>query len=433
MSVTDPSLAGALAAVLGAGGLRDEGADLAAAAVDGVVPRWVAAPATVTQLSQVLALAREEGLAVVPRGGGSSLEQGGPPSRVDLVVDLRRLDAVIEHNPDDLTTTVQAGLTAGALAARLAPHRQALPIDPPGWAARTLGGITATQASGPQRVRYGTMRDLLLGVRFVQADGVVTWGGAKVVKSVTGYDVPKLMVGALGTLGVLVELTLRLHPVAELEGAWLASFRSTAEAQECVARLLESTLQPNRLEILDDRALAACGLPVAAAALAVSIATVAPAVRAQEAQLTDLVQRGRGRIETMGTSFWRTYDRVLAAPGGVTLRIGTVPSRLATTLAEARAALDGAAVAGCAALGALRARVERDGDPATLAQGLARLRAHVAEVDGGVVIERGSRALREAVDPWGPVPEPALAVMRAIKREFDPGGSLNPGRFVGGL
>lgn len=432
MSVTARSLSGALAAVLGTDGVRDDAATLAAAAVDGVTPRWVAAPATVEQLSQVVALARDEALVVVPRGSGSSLEQGCPPPRVDLVVDLRRLDAVVEHNPDDLTISVQAGITAGALAARLGRHRQTLPLDPPGWSARTLGGIAATQASGPLRMRYGTMRDLLLGVRFVQADGVVTWGGAKVVKSVTGYDVPKLMVGALGTLGVLAEFTLRLHPVPEFEGAWLASFRSTAQAQDCVARLLDSTVQPNRLEMLDDRALTACGLPVAAAALAISIGTVETAVRAQESQVAEIVQRARGRLETMGTSFWRTYDRTLAAPGGVTLRIGTLPSRLAATFAETRAALETAAVSGCAALGALRARVD-GGDASALPRGLERLRAFVAEGDGGVVIERGPRAVRAAVDPWGPVPAPSLAVMRAIKREFDPTGVLNAGRFVDGL
>jgi glycolate oxidase FAD binding subunit len=432
VSVTARSVSGVLGALLGADGLREDPAALASAAVDGVAPRWVAAPTTLEQVAGVIALAREERLAVVPRGSGTALEQGHPATRVDLVVDLRRLDAVVEHNPDDLTITVQAGMTAGALAARLAPHRQALPLDPPGWQARTLGGIAATQASGPLRMRYGTMRDLLLGVRFVQADGVATWGGARVVKSVTGYDVPKLMVGALGTLGVLTELTLRLHPVPAFEAAWLASFRSTAHAQDCVAALLESTVQPNRLEMLDDRALTACGLPVAAAALAISIGTVEPAVRAQELQLTDMVKRAGGRLETMGTSVWRAYDRTAAAAGGVGLRIGTVPARLAATYAETRAAFAGAAVTGCASLGALRARV--DGvDAGAFARGLERLRAFVADVDGGVVVERAPRALREAVDPWGPVAAPALALMRAIKHEFDPTGVLNPGRFVGGL
>ena len=434
MSVTTRSLSGALAAVVGRGGFHDDAPTLARAAVDGLTPRWLVSPETPDQLAQVVALARAEDLSVVPRGSGGNLEQGGVPRGVDLVLDVRRLDAVVEHNPDDLTITVQAGITAGALAARLAPHRQALPLDPPGWSARTLGGIASTHASGPLRMRYGTMRDLLLGVRFVQADGVLTWGGAKVVKSVTGYDVPKLLVGALGTLGVLVELTLRLHPAPDVEGAWLATFRSTAEAHECVAMLLASTLQPNRLEILDDRALAACGLPAAAAALAVSIATVEPAVLAQETALADLVASAGGTVETLNGSVWSAYDRMLAAGGGggVTLRIGTVPSRLAATLSETRRVFGTAAVAGSAALGALRARI--DGvDVGALARGIERLRELVADVDGGVMIERGPRALREAIDPWGSVPPPALAVMRGIKEAFDPTGVLNPGRFVGGL
>ena len=432
MSVTTRSLAGALTAVLGADGLHDDAATLAVAAVDGVAPRWVAAPATAEQLAQVLALAHAEELAIVPRGSGGNLDHGCPPRHVDLVLDLRRLDAVIEHNPDDLTVSVQAGMTAGVLAVRLAPHRQSLPLDPPGWSARTLGGIAATQTSGPLRMRYGTMRDLLLGVRFVQADGVLTWGGAKVVKSVTGYDVPKLMVGSLGTLGVLAELTLRLHPVPDVEASWLAAFSSTEAAQECVAMVLDSTLQPNRLEMLDERALAACDLPPSTAALAVSFATVEPAVRAQGAALAALVARAGGHAQSADGSFWSAYDRMLARPGAMALRIGTVPSRLAATFGETRRALGAAAVAGCAGLGALRARVD-GGDIAAVVRGIEQLRAFVADVDGGVVIERGPRAVREAIDPWGPVPAPALAVMRAIKHEFDPTGVLNRGRFVAGL
>src|SRR5437899_329578 len=309
------------------------------APVDGAAPRWTAAPATIEQAAALVALAHDERLAVVPRGSGAALELGHPPTRVDLVLDTRRLDAVLEYNPDDLTVSVQAGCTAGALAARLAGRRQILPLDPPGWAARSLGGIAATQASGPLRQRYGTMRDLLLGVRFAQADGVLTWGGAKVVKSVSGYDVPKLMVGALGTLGVLLELTLRLHPAPDYEATWLASFRTPAHARECVAALLDSTVQTNRLEILDGRVLAACSLPVTAAALAVSIGTVEPAVRAQEGLVRAIVQRAQGTVQTMGASFWKTYDRALVGFDGVVLRIGSVPARLVETLGAVQALL----------------------------------------------------------------------------------------------
>jgi glycolate oxidase FAD binding subunit len=428
VAVTTPALGGALRAILGADGVHDASAALEAAAVDGVVPRWVAVPATVEAAAGTLALAHDAQLCVVPRGSGAALELGHPLERVDVVHDLRRLDAVLEHNPDDMTVTVQAGCVAGALAARLSAHRQSLPVDPFGWQTRTLGGLAATAASGPLRLRYGALRDLLLGVRFVQADGVITWGGAKVVKSVTGYDVPKLMVGALGTLGVLAELTLRLHPAPEHEGTWLASFTALPHAQDCVAALLESTVQPSRVEVLDGRALAACGLPVSAGALAISIGTVEPAVRAQETLLRAIVQRARGALQSMGTSFWRTYDRALRGP--VALRIGTVPSRLAATLAVTAGVLPQLTLAGSALLGTLHA-VGPAPTTDELAAALARLRAAVADVDGGVVLERGPRALRAAVDPWGPTP--ALELMRAIKREFDPRGVLNPGRFVGGL
>ena len=427
MAVTTTATLAGLRAIVGAEHVCDGGA-----AVDGVVPRWSAAPATIEQVAALVALAYDEGLVVVPRGGGTALELGHPPARVDLVVEMRRLDAVLEYQPEDLTVTVQAGCTAGALAARLAAHRQLLPLDPPGWAGRSLGGLAATQATGPLRQRYGGMRDLLLGVRFAQADGVLTWGGAKVVKSVSGYDVPKLMVGALGTLGVLLELTLRLHPAPDYEATWLASFRTPAHAQDCVASLLDSTVQPNRIELLDERALAACGLPASAAALAIAIGTVEPAVRAQEGVVKTIARGAQGSVETMGTSFWRTYDRVLAGFDGVVLRIGTVPARLMAMLGAVQAVLPGAAVAGAAGVGALHALVTH-ADAGVLGAALERLRATVGEVGGGVIVERAPRALRERLDPWGPVPAPALQAMRALKHEFDPRGVLNPGRFVGGL
>jgi glycolate oxidase FAD binding subunit len=390
------------------------------------------APATIEQAAALVALAWEERLAVVPRGSGAAMELGHPAARVDVVLETRRLDAVLEYQPDDLTVTVLAGCTAGALAARLAARRQLLPLDPPGWAARSLGGIAATQASGPLRQRYGTMRDLLLGVRFAQADGVPTWGGAKVVKSVSGYDVPKLMVGALGTLGVLLEFTLRLHPAPDHEATWLVSFTTPTHAQDYVAALLDSTVQPNRIELVDGRMLAACRLPVSAAAVAVSIGTVEPAVRAQEAFVKGIAQHTHGTVETMGASFWKTYDHVLADAAGVTLRIGTVPARLVDTLGVIQAVLPGAMVGGAAGVGALRAVVGAT-EPPALANALQRLRAAVADVDGGVIVERAPRALREHVDPWGPVPAPALGVMQALKSEFDARGVLNPGRFVGGF
>src|SRR5437867_5559957 len=274
MSVAGRSVAEAFVAIAGRDGVRSDQGARAGAAVDGQLAGLVVRPGSLEQLSQVMALAHEAGLAVVPRGSGSALRLGRPRARVDVALDLRGLDRVVEYNPADVTITVEAGITVGALAARLAPHRQFLALDPPGGATRTLGGITATNASGPLRARYGTMRDLLLGVRFVQADGVVTWGGSKVVKSVSGYDVPKLMVGALGTLGVLGELTLRLHPLPDAERTWLVPLPSAEAAQTFVERVVDSSVQPNRLEYFSDRVLDAVAAGSAAAGVAVSIGSV---------------------------------------------------------------------------------------------------------------------------------------------------------------
>jgi glycolate oxidase FAD binding subunit len=435
VSVGTRSLGSALIAIAGAEGATEAPSARAAAAIDGREPRWVVRPRTLEQAARVVALAHDEGLALAPRGGGTALTLGHPPERVDVVLDLAGLDAMLEHHPEDMTATVQAGVSAGALAARLAAHRQALPLDPPGWSGRSVGGIAATAASGPLRLRYGTMRDLLLGVRFVQADGVLTWGGARVVKSVTGYDVPKLLVGSLGTLAVLGELTLRLHPLPEAEATCLLAVRDIDAAAHLSAAIVDSTLQPTRVELLDAAALAATGLPPAAVGLVVSFGSVEPAVRAQQAAVTATAAGAAARVETLGPAFWRTYDRMLAGAGVTRLRVSTLATRVDATVGEIRAALgaaDGLVVTGCPPLGILRVAAGA-ADPRGLAGAVERLRAFVAADSGSVVVEHAAAAVRALVDPWGPVDAPALELMRGLKQEFDPRRTLNPGRFVGGL
>jgi glycolate oxidase FAD binding subunit len=439
MSVTTRSVGAALADAVGASRITEKPEALRAAAVDERLPRWVVRPASVEKAAAVLALAAEAGLAVVPRGSGAALDLGAPPARLDVVLDTRDLNRVLEYKPDDLTVSVEAGLSAGALAATLRPRRQHLPIDPPGWAARTLGGLVATNAHGPLRTRYGTLRDLLLGIRFVQADGVVTWGGARVVKSVSGYDVPKLMVGALGTLGLLVEMTLRLHPMPDREATWLVALPSASAAQAFIALVLDSALEPMRLELLNAGALQACSAPAAAVGIAVSIGSVDAAVRDQGAQVEELARRAEGRAAALNERFWDDYDRAFAkAEGEVVLHVGTLPSRIAETLdAVSRGQADlrsGAApmVAGCAASGSLRV-ILTGADVEDAAAFIGHLREAVGGFDGTVVVQAGPRELRTTLDPWGSVEPAAFAVMQRLRDEFDPRRVLNPGRFVGGL
>ena len=433
------SIGEALVTIAGRDRVRDDAGSLAEAAIDGLTPRWVVRPQSVDQLSQVIALAHDGGLAVVPRGAGNALELGNPPARLDVVVDLSGIDQVIEYNPDDLTITVQAGISAAALAALLAPHRQWLPIDPPGLAARTLGGITATNASGPLRARFGGLRDLLLGVRFVQPDGVVTFGGSKVVKSVSGYDVPKLMVGALGTLGVLAELTLRLHPLPDAERSWLVLSDRAAAAQDFVALLVDSPLQPSRIELFDEGALRLLTSEPGSLGVAVSIGSVVEAVREQGERLTAMAKAAKARIVPLPDGFWRQADSAMAAPAGFTvLHVASLAGRLADTTGAIADAVQGAGsggqvrFSGCASLGTFRVLIG-DVSVAAMADIATRLRAWVAAVGGSVVVARGSVELRRAVDPWGAIEPGAFALMRALRDEFDPRRVLNPGRYVGGL
>jgi glycolate oxidase FAD binding subunit len=421
---------GALADIVGRDRLHDDPALTAGMAIDGRVPSWVARPRTLDAVAGVVALAAEERLAVAPRGSGSALDLGFPPVRLDVVLDLGGLDRIPEHNPDDLTVTVQAGVTGGGLAARLAARRQLLPVDPPGWRSRTLGGLAATGASGPRRLRHGTMRDLVLGVRFVQADGVVTWGGAKVVKSVSGYDVPKLHVGALGTLGVLAELTLRLHPAPEAEATWFAAFGAPEAAGAFVAALLDSTIQPSRIELLNAHVLRLAGEDTDRVAVAVSIGSAEAAVRAQGEAVERLARAAGGAVSPVGGDFWDVYARTARA-GAVGLRVATLPGAVVGTLREIER-LTPALVTGSPALGTLSVGLPSEEVEATRAL-VDRLRTYAAEAGGSVVVERGPVAVREAVDPWGPVEPGALALMTSLRDAFDRGRVLNPGRFVGRL
>jgi glycolate dehydrogenase FAD-binding subunit len=415
--------------------LRDA-SDLGRHAIDGVSPSLVVRPASADEVSRVVALCAAEHLAMAPRGAGTSLGLGNPPRRLDVVVDLVRMSAVREYVPEDMVATVEAGATLGQLATHFAPHRQALTLDPPGGSRRSVGGVLATHASGPLRFRYGTGRDLLLGARFVQADGTLTWGGAKVVKSVTGYDVPKLLVGSLGTLGVLVEATLRLHPMPPARRSWRLGFPSRETSAAFLAALLDSPLQPDRAALLDGPALRRTGLAVDPIGLLLSISSAAEAVEHQGQALVRLAGGHGGRSDEVSDTAWADLGAVV--DGALLLRATSEPRRLLDWVGEAHAA---AARAGVEAMllaqpghGVLQLSVRAGFDVGRVARDLVQpLRRGLEGEGGSLVIERGPIELKGQCDAWGTIEPEILAIMTRIKAEFDPAGLLNPGRFVAGL
>jgi glycolate oxidase FAD binding subunit len=204
-------------------------------AVGGVVPREVVRPTTVDQVAEVLRTAAADGRTVVPVGGRSKLTWAAPPESCDLLLDLTGLDRVVEHVAGDLTVVAEAGVRLADLQAQVGRAGQLLGLDPPEEGA-TLGGVVSANASGPRRLRYGTTRDLLIGIAVVLADGTVAHAGGKVVKNVAGYDLGKLFTGAHGTLGVVVSTTWRLHPVRRRAGWSRSSCRTPRLPAPCRSR-----------------------------------------------------------------------------------------------------------------------------------------------------------------------------------------------------
>ncbi|MDQ6875338.1 MAG: FAD-binding oxidoreductase [Actinomycetota bacterium] len=389
-------------------------------AVDGVPAAAVAAPADQDGVAEVLRCAAQDGLTVVPRGAGTKLTWGCPPSTVDLVIDVSALDSVLEHAAGDLVVRVQPGVKLTELAGVLATAGQRLAIDEvvPG---STVGGVISTALTGPSRLLYGTIRDLLIGITVVRADGAVTHSGGKVVKNVAGYDLGKLYAGAFGTLGVITEAIFRLHPLPET-AAWVGvELPDAAAAAAPVAGVLDSQTAPTAVEVSQPA-------PDGAVTVAVLLEGLGAGVEARAATISSLLGAG-ARVNDQQPSWWSRL------PGPTTIKLtaetATVPRVLTGISAAAAAGGLTPDVRGSAGVGVLYAGLPADADPAAVAGFVEALRTLTAGAGGSTVVLTAPAAVRTAVDPWGPVP--ALALMRRLKDQFDPDHRLAPGRFVGGI
>jgi glycolate dehydrogenase FAD-binding subunit len=427
------------------------GADRAPYVVDGRTPCGVVFPGSAEEVARVVRAAAQGGVPVVPWGGGTQIARGAPPRDGALVVSLRRLDRVLEHEPGDLTATAEAGITLDALQAALGTRGQWLPLDPPAPGATTLGGVLAVTAAGPRRHGYGTARDLVIGIRVVAADGQLVRAGGKVVKNVAGYDLVKLYIGSFGTLGIIVDATLKLRPRPEAAGACWATFPSLAPAAEAAAALAGSELGPVALALLDSQAAAACGRQAGLGggptpAVLVAFDGLAGAVEWERDEAAERLRAAGARtvegLDTAGTEraldVVREVRRLIPAPVAVAT-VGVLPADvgayLETAAQTARAAGLRLAAVGQPGPGLITLILAADGGeipPGATATALARCR-DVARARGGhLAVEWAPLGVREACPVWDP-PAPAVELMRGLKARLDPAGLLNPGRFVGGI
>ena len=428
------------------------GAERAPYVIDGRTPCGIVFPGSVEEVARVVREAAAVGVPVVPWGGGTQMHRGAPPGDGAVVVGLRRLGRVLEHEPGDLTATVEAGITVETLQVALGARGQWWPLDPPAPAEATLGGVLAANTAGPRRHGYGTARDLVIGLRVVAADGQLVRAGGKVVKNVAGYDLVKLYIGSLGTLGIIVDATLKLRPRPESEGACWASFPTLDVAARAAAALAGSELGPVALALLDPLAAEACAVgaglaPAAAPALFVAFDGLASAVawERDEAALR-LRAAGAAAVDVLGDAGTaralvavREARRAVANPVAVATA-GVLPADLGayleTTGATARAAgFERAAVAQAGHGLVTLLLVPAGGAAPPVSDTAAVLVAwrDAARVRGGhLAVEWAPLGVREACPVWDP-PGAAGPLMRGLKARLDPQGVLNPGRFVGGI
>jgi glycolate dehydrogenase FAD-binding subunit len=394
----------------------------AAEGVLGVVPRYVAAPATIAEASEVMRVAAERKLTVVPRGAETRLDWGRPPTGCDLLVDTVRLDRIIEYAAGDLVVKVEAGLTMERLAEALAAQGQQLALDRP-LPGSTVGGTLATAAAGPRRLRYGSPRDLLIGVTIVRADGTIAKAGGKVVKNVAGYDLGKLVTGSYGTLGLIVEAAFRLHPLPEAQVYITRVVPDPAAAHQAVQAVLHSATVPAAIEVD-----APASGPIT---IAVLVEGVTESMASRAGEVARLLGGGARTLDDP-PPWWSRYPE-----GSTLLEVTALPTALAEILALAgddpavMAAPPGVSVRGSAGSGHWQVGVSAGTPPAEVAAMVDGLRAALASGRGDAVVRYGPEGVRDEIDLWGPVP--ALSLMRAVKDQFDPGHRLSPGRFVGGI
>lgn len=400
----------------------------AADAVDGVQPEAVVEPATVAEAGEVLREATAQGRRVVCRGSGSKLGWGNPPAGAEVILSTARLDRVLEHAEGDLIVRAEAGVRLDALQEVLSKAGQLLALDPP-EAGATLGGIVAAGASGPRRLRYGTARDLLIGITVALSDGTVAHAGGKVVKNVAGYDLGKLFTGSLGTLGLIAEVTFRLHPVPDAVAGAALQVADPEAAGAATQALVHAQLDPTSLEL-------AWPHPAGPGRLVLVVQGRSPAVLEQARAAMRLLQP-YGTVELLEqpdgleqSRPWRGGEE--AAVG---LKAACVPTELPGVVRDLWAAAAGAGLGAelgaHAGIGVAYAAL-RGGGAEALAVAIGDARERVGRRGGTLVVLEAPLEVKRRVDAWGP-PGDALALMRRVKERFDPAGTMSPGRFLGGI
>lgn len=412
-------------------------------AIDGKEPQQVVFPESVEQVAEVLRSAAAQKTTVTPIGEGGFLHIGALPRRYDLALSLQRMNRVVDYQPTDMTVTVEAGMSLARLQALLGEHGQWLPLDPPSPERATIGGIIAANLSGPSRLSQGTVRDFLLGLRVVTADGTVVKGGGRVVKNVAGYDVPKLYCGSFGTLGVIVEATFKVRPYPERQMLCSCEFPSVETAMDTVLHLLGTELQPFFLELTNFDPLAEEKGKTPTTHLFIAFAGIDEEVEYQVKRSRELLGGQSGAMQELAEGQDQLVanalrDFPLTGDAMLRYKASVLPTHVAGFYkkAEEEAELRGLLLRllSHAGSGIIYGHVPQDDNvtPEKLLSFVDWLRILAKQLSSSLVVEQIDPALKDRVDVWGHVGN-SFPLMKRLKETLDPQGILNPGRFVGGI
>ena len=430
---------------------------LKAYAIDGKKPKGVVTPGTIDEVSKVVAHANQQHLAIIPKGNGTKMEMGGIPKKMDIILSTGRLNRMTDRDCENLTLSAESGITLSEVQKSLAKVGKGyfLPLDPPFTEKATLGGIVATNSSGPKRLVYGTARDMIIGTKAVFPNGDIVVSGGKTVKNVSGYDMCKLLIGSYGTLGLLCEMTFKLLPLPEKEATLLLSFARLENADDFVRELRSSQLIPSSLEILNGRAVQKMKYSASVPSngnylVAIGLDGVAESI---DRQVSEMSERGKkhGTLEPVTLdaakhqAFWvaiRDFSLRLTeeTPNVISMKSNYLISKSGEMLGGYEQIAQGLGI-DCAFIShagngilyshvlpgkSFRSKVE------SFVKLIEKLTAEAVKNGGGLVVESSPPSIKRKVDVWGQSRSDYL-VARRLKEQIDPAGVLNMGRFVGGI
>ena len=413
-----------LLSALGRDAVTADTGSLASHQIDGLTPRLVVTPESAEQIGAALRICSEAKATMIPWGGGTALAIGNPPRQADVVINLAKLDRLIEHDSANLTVIAQCGMTLNDMQSALEAQKQFVPIDAPFPGRATIGGTVAASLNGPRRSSYGGVRDLVIGMKVILASGESIKAGGKVVKNVAGYDMCKLFAGSLGTLGIIAEVTLRVAPMVE-DAATFVCGGTLAQARRFIDELSRSQLLPAAVFLLGEQPHKDWRVAVWSEGFE---ETVERHLRELQTVATGVGIKAEVLRAEKHNELWEKLRDFPLHADSLVFRV-TLPRAAIIEFMERAKDWNCNGIAGDVTTGtiwlvfpATKAALTRLSEVESIARGRR----------GHLIVFSAPATLKNAINVWGPSP-PTLSLMREIKRQFDPNGLLNPGRFVGAL